>query len=63
MTHAATTPLFAVVFTLFVVAVAVLIVLTLRFVIGQARAYRAAWLDRRATGGTAPTTSPSRARR
>ena len=48
MTVAATSPLFAVVFTVFVVAALVLVVLTLRFVIGQARANRTAWLDRRA---------------
>ncbi len=47
MTVAATSTLFAVVFTLFVVAAVVLIVLTLRFVIAQARRNRAAWLDRR----------------
>lgn len=50
MTHAAVTPLFAAAFTLFVVAVVVLLVLTLRFTIGQARRSRAAWLEAQSGG-------------
>jgi NTE family protein len=52
MTVAASTTLFAVVFTLFVVAAAVLVFLTLRFTVGQARRSRAAWLAGRAGGPT-----------
>ena len=44
MTPAASTTLFAVVFTLFVVAALVLVALTLRFVVAQARRSRSAWL-------------------
>ena len=44
MTVAASPVLFAVVFTIFVVAAAALVVLTLRFTIGQARRSRATWL-------------------
>lgn len=43
MTVAATTILFDVVFSLFVVAIVILIVLTLRFVIGQAKRSKAEW--------------------
>jgi NTE family protein len=48
MTVAASSLLFAVVFTLFVVAAVALLVLTLRFTIGQARRSRATWLAGRA---------------
>ena len=44
MTVAASTTLFAVVFGLFVVASLVLLVLTLRFVVGQAKRSKAQWL-------------------
>jgi NTE family protein len=44
MTPAASTTLFAVVFALFVLAALVLVVLTLRFVVAQARRSRSAWL-------------------
>ena len=43
MTVAATTTLFDVVFSLFVIAIVILIVLTLRFVIGQAKKSKAEW--------------------
>ena len=43
MTTAASTTTFAVVFALFVASAGVLIVLTLRFLIRQAKASRAAW--------------------
>ena len=48
MTVAASSLLFGVVFTLFVVAASALVVLTLRFTIGQARRSRATWLAERA---------------
>ena len=47
MTVAASNTLFAVVFGLFVVAALVLIVLTLRFVVAQAKKSRAEWLAAR----------------
>ena len=50
MTAAASSPLFTVVFTLFVVAALTLIVLTLRFTVGRAGRSRAAWLARRSAG-------------
>ncbi len=54
MIVATSSVLFAVVFTVFVVAAAALIVLTLRFTIGQARRSRATWLAGRAgPSGTA----------
>jgi len=54
MIVATSSVLFAVVFTVFVVAAAALIVLTLRFTIGQARRSRATWLAGRAgESGTA----------
>ena len=51
MTVAASTTLFVVVFTLFVVACVVLLVLTIRFIFRQARRSRAEWL---ATGDGGP---------
>ena len=48
MTVAASSLLFAVVFTVFVVAAVGIVVLTLRFTIGQARRSRATWLAGRA---------------
>ena len=48
MTVATSSVLFAVVFAVFVVAAAALVVLTLRFTIGQARRSRATWLAGRA---------------
>ena len=48
MTVVASSLLFAVVFTVFVVAAVALVVLTLRFTIGQARRSRATWLAGRA---------------
>ena len=47
MTVAASSLLFGVVFGAFVIAALALIVLTLRFTVGQARRSRAAWLDER----------------
>jgi NTE family protein len=52
MTEAASTTTFAVVFTLFAVAALVLIVLTLRYVVGLASASRAKWLAEQEGGST-----------
>ena len=63
MTVAASTTLFAVVFGLFVVAALVLLVLTLRFVVGQAKRSKAQWLaDRSAAPRTTPETRTTRRR-
>jgi len=48
MTLAASSTVFTVMFTLFVVAVVILIVLTMRFLIGQARRSKAEWLAEQA---------------
>ncbi|HEY5108157.1 MAG TPA: patatin-like phospholipase family protein [Acidimicrobiales bacterium] len=53
MTLAASTTLFAVVFGLFVVATAALLVVTLRFVVGQAKKSKAEWLASQGDGGDA----------
>jgi NTE family protein len=59
MTVAASSPLFAVVFTLFVVAALALVVLTLRFTIGQARRSRASWLAGRDVGPNRAADEPA----
>ncbi|HEY4927700.1 MAG TPA: patatin-like phospholipase family protein [Acidimicrobiales bacterium] len=53
MTVAASNSLFAVVFGLFVVAAVVLVVLTLRFIVVQARTSKATWLAAQGGGGGA----------
>jgi NTE family protein len=60
MTPAASTTTFAVVFTLFVVAALVLLVLTLRFLIRQASASRARWLAERDGSDGPPGTRDDR---
>jgi NTE family protein len=52
MTDAASTTTFAVVFTLFAVAALLLIVLTLRYVVGMASASRARWIAGQEDGST-----------